>query len=123
MLTFELLNALLVRLQEKDRILSTEIKRISSQIKAHREKGISYVHSPSPSLPERRKFHTWRRISFQLHNRRSKLKNQRDSIQTHIHAIFKKLDEIEGNNLDILSISKMDLTGEPVSAGARGCQV
>ncbi len=65
-----------------------EIIEVTEMIRDHREIFNQDFETLSVNGEERRKFHSWRRTSFQLHRKRAELKLLRERIQIRLLQLF-----------------------------------
>ena len=79
------------RLEDKDRELTEKIRSITLRISEHRKNGSIRTEWRPSDQKERDSYHSWRKISFHLHRRRSELKGEQGENRVHIERIREKL--------------------------------
>ncbi|MFZ5572217.1 MAG: hypothetical protein ACOZF0_17600 [Thermodesulfobacteriota bacterium] len=80
--------SLLNRLIGAERRLTDEIVTLSNLIQTHLASFSPDFDKLSVDAGNRRKFHAWRRISFELHHRRSDLKQQREIVRNQMMELI-----------------------------------
>jgi hypothetical protein len=112
------LSTLLERLNVKDRDLAVEIQLVTAWIKEHRETRPDCIEVSMASADERNEYYSWRKVSCQLHQRRSELKTKREQVQMHIRTVLKKIDKLKTDFSDFPVFSNTGFDLKLVSAGA-----
>lgn len=114
----EQLGILSEKLKEKDLELTLEIQLVTAWIKEHRNSRPPGVDTLSSSSDEGKAYHSWRKVSCRLHQRRSELKEKQEKIQMHLRTVAEKIDEMETGFFSFPVFSDMALESELASAGA-----
>jgi uncharacterized coiled-coil DUF342 family protein len=109
---------LIVKLNEKDRELTTEIQLVTAWIKEHRENRPACIESISASPGERNEYRSWRRISSRLHQRRSELKTKQEKIRGHLQTVARNIENMETGVLVFPVFHDVSLESDLVSVDA-----